>query len=101
MKYLAYCIFLKKNAGRINSQAVGVGARPTYVVTGNDLAAVISATAEHDITRDSATILDYHNVIESLHNQIGVVPLRFGTVIDREEEVIRYLKNTVSDTRSC
>lgn len=92
MKYLAYCIFLKEKSKRINAPAVGVGARPTYLVASNDLAAVVSVMADHDISRDPATVLDYHNVIESLHNQIEVVPLRFGTVIDREEEVIHLLE---------
>ena len=92
MKYLAYCICLKKKSRRINAPALGVGARPTYLVAGNDLAAVVSVMADNDLPRDSATILEYHNAIESLHNQIGVVPLRFGTVIDREEEVIHLLE---------
>src|SRR5208283_4606939 len=71
---------------------VGVGGGPTYVVQENDLGAVVSAIPYSEIPRDSSTILTYHNVVESLHDQFGVVPLRFGTLVGEEAEINRLLE---------
>lgn len=92
MKYLVYCIFSKQEASRINRMPAGVGGGPTYVVEENGLGAVVSAIPYSEIPKDSSTILAYHNVVESLHNQLGVIPLRFGTVVGDEAEINRLLE---------
>jgi hypothetical protein len=71
---------------------VGVGGGPTYVVEENDLGAVVSAIPYSEIPTDSSTILTYHNVVESLHDQFGVIPLRFGTLFGDEAEINRLLE---------
>jgi len=91
MKYLVYCIFLENKSARIDAPPVGVEGRPTYVVANNQLAAVISAYSDNELPRDYSTILTYHTVIESLHGQLDVVPLRFGTLLDQESEVSQLL----------
>ncbi len=92
MKYLVYCIFSKKEASRINRMPVGVGGCPTYVVEENDLGAVVSSIPYTEMSTDSSTILAYHNVVESLHDQLGVIPLRFGTLVGDEAEINRLLE---------
>ncbi|MGO9571166.1 MAG: GvpL/GvpF family gas vesicle protein [Desulfomonilaceae bacterium] len=92
MKYLMYCIFSQKDASRINRVPVGVGGGPTYVVEENDLGAVVSAIPYSEISKDSSTILAYNNVVESLHDQFGVIPLRFGTLVGEEAEINRLLE---------
>ncbi len=50
------------------------------------------AISYSEIPRDSSTILTYHNVVESLHDQFGVVPLRYGTLVGEEVEINRLLE---------
>lgn len=92
MKCLLYCIFSPKNTERIGAGQHGVGGGQLVVVEQNGLAAVISAILHREIPKDSATVLAYHKVIESFHNQFGVIPLRFGTIVEQESEVERLLE---------
>jgi hypothetical protein len=92
MKYLLYCIFSLKNTGRTDTEQSGVGGGQLVVVEQNGLAAVISAILHRQISKNSATVLAYHKVIESFHSQFGVIPLRFGTIVEQEAEVERLLE---------
>jgi Gas vesicle synthesis protein GvpL/GvpF len=92
MKYLLYCIFSTKEASQISMMPAAIGGGPTYVVGENDLGAVVSAIPNNEIPTDSSTVLAYHNVVESLHDQFGVIPLRFGTLVGNEAEINRLLE---------
>lgn len=92
MKYLVYCIFSKENASRANPAPAGIGGSFPYVVEGNALGAVVSTIPNGEMSKDVATILAYHKVIESFHNQFGVIPLRFGMVVREEAEIKRFLQ---------
>lgn len=91
MSYLVYCIFLEDRYPRMDDPPVGVAGSQTYVVADNQLAAAVSALHHSEIPQDYSAILTYHNVIQSFHDQLDVVPLRFGTVFNEEEEVTRLL----------
>ncbi|MBI5251800.1 MAG: GvpL/GvpF family gas vesicle protein, partial [Desulfomonile tiedjei] len=55
--------------------------------------AAVSAISQGEIPKDSSAILAYHGVIESFHNSGGVIPLRFGTIVDQESDVNHLLQN--------
>ncbi|MGB6064515.1 MAG: GvpL/GvpF family gas vesicle protein [Desulfomonilaceae bacterium] len=92
MKYLVYCIFSKGRVSTTYPAPVGVGGSRPYVVEGNDLGAVVSTIPNGEMSKDASTILTYHKVIESFHNQFGVIPLRFGTVVREQAEIKHYLE---------
>jgi hypothetical protein len=87
MKYLVYCIFSRNEAAGINAAPIGVGGGRPYVIGKNELGALVSAIPDGEMPKDFATILTYHKVIESFHNQFGVIPLRFGMQVDEEAEI--------------
>lgn len=87
MKYLLYCIFSPKINERADTGQSGVGGGRLAVVEQDGLAAVVSAILDREISKGPTTVLAYHKVIESFHDQFGVIPLRFGTIVDQEAEV--------------
>jgi Gas vesicle synthesis protein GvpL/GvpF len=92
MKYLVYCIFARDKDAGGSDIPVGVGGSPAYVVENNGLCATVSAVSDDRVLKESSTILAYHRVIESFHNEFGAIPLRFGTLVDDEEEIRRVLE---------
>jgi hypothetical protein len=92
MKHLLYCIFSPADEWRKDIARSGIDGAALAVVTHNGLAAIISDVVHNEISQDSANVLAYHKVIESFHDRFGVIPIRFGTVVEKEEEVKRLLE---------
>jgi hypothetical protein len=90
MKYLMYCIFTEDSINT-HHNLTGVNRSPVRVISRDGLAAAVSVIPQREIPRDPATGLDYHKVIQWLHERTGVIPLRLGTCLNRESEVSQLL----------
>lgn len=87
MRCLMYCIFSADSTAPMDCAAEGVGGGRVQVIENNGLAAVVSAAPEADIPKDALTVIAYHKIIDTFHNRVGVIPLRFGTIVSHESEV--------------
>ncbi|AFM27553.1 GvpL/GvpF family gas vesicle protein [Desulfomonile tiedjei] len=90
MKFLMYCIFTENSIEPPHS-LVGVNRSPVRIISCDGLAAAVSVITQKEIPRDPATGLDYHKVIQWFHERIGVIPLRLGTCLGHESDVVQLL----------
>jgi hypothetical protein len=90
MKYLMYCIFTEDSIEPHHSLA-GVNRSPVRIVSCDGLAAAVSVIPQKEIPRDPSTGLDYHKVIQWFHERTGVIPLRLGTCLGHESDVVQLL----------
>lgn len=91
MKYLLYCVF-RDAAPRYLGTGQGVLAGPISIVSSDDLSVVVSSLENPDMSFDVTDLMVFKDVIELFHRQCAVIPLRFGTVMDRREEIKSLLR---------
>lgn len=91
MTRLLYCIF--------NTQAfpgplglTGVDDRPLSIVASNGLAAVVSTIVDSDGTLTLDRIKAYERVIEKLHENSTVIPMRYGCLFHETSQIVRLLE---------
>jgi hypothetical protein len=91
MKYLLYCIFYTpgyQDSGTLS----GVDKQPVFIVSHNGLSAAVSRIDPRDPKPDITRILAYKRVVEYLHDARTVIPMRYGSILDEEYQVIRLLE---------
>lgn len=91
MRYLLYCIFRSQEPQEPKS-LLGVDAQPVFLVAKNGLSAVISGTKYGALTPNIPRILAYKKVIESLHRNHTVIPMRYGSLLEKELQVLQLLE---------
>ena len=91
MKCLIYCIY-QKGAGGTEAPPLGVDGRPVRVVGKDDIVAAVSSVAFPGDSADITAITNYHRVIDHFHRHCAVIPVRFGTLLDNENEVENFLQ---------
>ncbi len=92
-RYL-YCItkeFRKPVAG-----IIGVSNTPVYTLNYQGVAALLSDVSTATISVSNENILYHSSVIETVHKEQTVLPMRFSSVLNNHEEVIKFLKNGYS-----
>lgn len=91
MKILLYCIVSSVAPG-LPATLAGVDSEPVSVVEGNGVAAAISKV-EHgpDHLLTIPQVLAYEKVIELLHHQGSVIPMRYGCLFDNTQQIVRLL----------
>ncbi len=70
----------------------GVGDGAVRLIEAHGLAAAVSAIDASDATPSVARALAYARVVEALHTNRAVVPMRFGCVLAEESDVIELLR---------
>ena len=85
MKRLVYCIFRQDGA----SYAPEPGT--CHVAAANGLAAVVSQT--EPAPPDIWSLLGFERVVEAMHAEQDVIPLRYGCVIESDAAVVRLLED--------
>jgi hypothetical protein len=90
MTYLLYCIF-RSERDRRNKPVRGVGAQPVFAVSNDGLSAAVSRVLPADLTPDVSRLLAYGNVVETLHADLTVIPLRYGCLLAEERQILRLL----------
>lgn len=69
----------------------GVGGAPTRLIEANGLGAAASRVEPPDLTPSVERALAYARVVEALHADRTVLPLRYGCVLDQESDVMKLL----------
>ncbi|MHB8619645.1 MAG: GvpL/GvpF family gas vesicle protein [Chloroflexota bacterium] len=92
-KYV-YCIIQETSAQSFGKIGIGGRGDEVYSIHYGDLAAVVSDTplVVYDPTRENA--LRHEQVNETVMNDYTVIPMSFGTVFKRSDDVVEFLKAT-------
>jgi hypothetical protein len=78
------------------AEGAGLGDKPLRAVTHEDLRAVISDT-EHTPPTDEAQLWAYEQVVERLMADTAILPARFGTTAEGDEEITAMLAERQSE----
>ncbi|HVA22788.1 MAG TPA: GvpL/GvpF family gas vesicle protein [Chloroflexota bacterium] len=89
-----YCIIQESAAKAFGKIGLGGRGDEVYTIHHRNLAAVVSDTplVVYDPTRENA--LRHEQVNETVMNDYTVIPMSFGTVFKRTDDVIEFLKGT-------
>jgi len=90
MSYLVYCIFGSEQCKQ-TQRVLGMGSQPISVVSHDGLSAAVSRVLPADVTPDVSRLLAYGNVVEAFHEDLTVIPLRYGCLFDKEHQIVRVL----------
>jgi hypothetical protein len=92
-KYV-YCIIEEASAKMFGRIGIGSRGDEVYTIHHGNLAAVVSDTplVVYDPTRENA--LRHEQVNETVMNDYTVIPMSFGTVFKRTDDVIEFIKGT-------
>lgn len=92
-KYV-YCIIEEPSPKTFGKIGIGGRGDEVYTIHHGNLAAVVSDTplVVYDPTRENA--LRHEQVNETVMNDYTVIPMSFGTVFKRTDDVIEFLKGT-------
>ena len=70
----------------------GVGGAPVRLIAANGLGAAVSSVDSSEITPSVGRALAYAKVVEALHADRTVLPLRYGCVLGQESDVVELLR---------
>jgi hypothetical protein len=92
-KYV-YCIIEEEHPKSFGKLGIGGRGDEVYTIHHGNLAAVVSDTplVIYDPTRENA--LRHEQVSETVMNDYTVIPMSFGTVFKRADDVMEFLKGT-------
>jgi hypothetical protein len=92
-KYV-YCVIEERASKAFGKIGIGGRGDEVYTIHHGNLAAVVSDTplVVYDPTRENA--LRHEQVNETVMNDYTVIPMSFGTVFKRTDDVIEFLKGT-------
>lgn len=70
----------------------GVGGAPVRLIEEGGLGAAISWIEPPDLTPNIARVLSYAKVVEALHADRAVLPMRYGCLFEEEPQVVELLR---------
>lgn len=91
MKLLLYCILNITNSKTIKP-LIGINNQPIFYITEGGLSAVVSESEDSPLSVNLQALLSYKEVIETLHFEHTVVPMRYGAIFQNQSRVIDFLK---------
>ena len=71
---------------------LGVGSAPVRLIEASGLGAAVSRVDSSELTPSVGRALAYAEVIEALHADRTVLPLRYGCVLAKESDVVELLR---------
>lgn len=86
MSYLLYCIC--RQGADEPCREPGIRA-----VTGHGLAAVVSEMEEPAAAPSVSSLLEYERIVAAIHARQTVIPLRYGCLMEDEEQIVRLLED--------
>jgi hypothetical protein len=92
MKRLLYCILNSTNIPE-DGPLIGVGDQRIVFLSGSGLFAAVSRFDGLETPFDVNSMITYHRVIETLFSQTAIIPFRFKTFLNSEEEILTMLKD--------
>ena len=107
MKYLIYSLFTHSEPV-ISPTHTGIDNQPLTIIYYQQLNAVVSKITSTPLSKEVAILLKYHQLIESLHEQYSVIPIRYGCLFESETQIQRWLetnyttyKNLLAKIKDC
>ena len=97
MSYLLYCILEKPPAWPAPATPPGVAGEPVALITKNGLSAAVSNFSGPDLIPDLSLLLAYGKVIETLHRNHAVIPMRFGCWVQNQSQLAGLLEKNSSN----
>jgi len=70
----------------------GVGGAPVKLIEEGGLGAAVSWIEPPDLTPNIARVLSYAKVVEALHADRAVLPMRYGCLFEEEPQVVELLR---------
>jgi gas vesicle protein GvpL/GvpF len=99
MKCLAYCILPEQHVRP--ELPGGPGGQPLQLVSEAGLAIVFARVPSAPPTPTVASLLHYARVIELLHQQCPVLPMRYGCLLDGEDQLRNLLRRRHAIFQAC
>ena len=103
MKKIIYSIlYLKRNPEKLNSLLVGmkgISGSDLYAVSFGEITAVVGDAKRADLIADKSNAIEYAGVIETLAQQFTLLPVRFGSVMESAEAIIKMLEKNYNEIR--
>lgn len=96
--WLLYCVFRAKISERDLPQ--GVDGRPVIAVCNNGLGAVISQIPLTALSPTIPRLEAYQRVVETLHRNRTVIPMRYGCVCEIRAQALQLLKDRGEEYRA-
>ena len=99
---LVYCIFKADGHAQAMSPS-GVDGKPVQVVECDGLRAVVSKVnlSRYPVTAPKLThLLAYEKVVETFHRNCCVLPMRYGSILEDELQLIEHLRRRDATYRS-
>jgi hypothetical protein len=91
MKFLLYCILQSPGDGILTMPECPNG-HPLHIIENHGLCAAVGDVSDSGSVRTTAEIVEYHGIIAWFHDQVAVIPFRFGTILDARADVERLLE---------
>jgi hypothetical protein len=96
MDKMIYAILSSKNnLSEVNVQLAtikGISGANLYAVTFDEILAVVSDIKRNTLCANQSNALEYAGVIENLAQQFNLLPVRFGSLMESTEEIIKVLQ---------
>ncbi|MFA5816220.1 MAG: GvpL/GvpF family gas vesicle protein [Bacteroidales bacterium] len=101
MEMMIYALAsVKKNPEKLNmllSRMKGISGAGIYAVNFNEISAVVSDINRADLIADRSNALEYAEVIETLAQQFTLLPMRFGSLMESTEAIIKMLERNYNE----
>src|SRR3972149_1891686 len=97
MTCLVYGIVFSRPGGPVSAPPPpglppGVGGAPVRLIEERGLGAAVSRIEPPDLTPNVARALSYAGVVEALHADRAVLPMRYGCLFEEERQVVELLR---------
>jgi len=95
-------VSVKKDSEKLNtllSGMKGISGAGLCAVNFNEISAVVSEIKRADLIADKSNAIDYAGVVETLAQQFTLLPVRFGSVMESSEAIIKMLERNYDAIR--
>ncbi len=99
MKYLIYSLFTHSEPF-ISPTYTGIDNQPLTIIHYQQLNAVVSKKITTPLSKEVTLLLKYHQIIELLHEQYSVIPMRYGCLFESETQIQQWLETNYTVYRN-
>lgn len=93
---------VKNNPEKLNTllmEIKGIAGKDLYAVSFNEITAVVSDINKADIIADQSGAIEYAGVIEMLAQQFTLLPMRFGSMMESTDAILKMLERNYPDVQ--
>jgi hypothetical protein len=93
-KMIYSILSVRKNPGKLNALLVGmkgISGVDLYAVSMDEISVIVSDIKRTDLIADRSNAIEYAGVIETLAQQFTLLPVRFGSVMESTDAIIKML----------